>query len=277
LGVALPGSDDKSDIIYTEDLGVSFAGTTMVGVATGVLDTTKFEGNPNGIEMGFQIVGVFGKEASATNNTVEILAYHGVTDAPTVNIRAKGATSGFDDLSFGDFSGETYTSLPATDIVLDVFPKGATAPLVSYNAPLSALAGKAVVVFASGFLSPNAPANKDVNGLPFGLFVAQANGDVIALSPTTGLLNRNKDFGTTVTVYPNPAKEVVNISYTNQTAQQVTVTLFDLAGKAVYNNTVQGVSGLNNISVPTQEIGQGIYLIKISGDLGSSFSKVIVE
>lgn len=277
LGVALPGSDDKSDIIYTEDLGVSLAGTTMVGIATGVLDTSKFEANPNVPDISFFINGQFGKEASATNNTVEILAYHGVTDAPTVNIRPKGATSGFDDLSFGDFSGDAYTSLPATDVVLDVFPKGATAPLVSYNAPLSALAGKAVVVFASGFLSPNAPANKDVNGLPFGLFVAQANGDVIALSPTTGLLNRNKDFGTTVTVYPNPAKEVVNISYTNQTAQQVTVTVFDLAGKAVYNNTVQGVSGLNNVSIPTQQIGQGIYLIKISGDLGSSFSKVIVE
>lgn len=277
LGVALPGSDDVSDIIYTQDIGVPYAGITAVGIATGVLDTGKFEANTDFPDISFYIETSPGKEKSATNNTVEILAYHGVTDAPTVNIRPKGATSGFDDLSFSDFSGEEYASFPATDVVLDVFPVGATSPLVSYKAPLSTLGGQAIVVFASGFLSPNAPANKDVNGLPFGLFVARANGEVIALSPITGLLNRSKDFGTTVTVYPNPAKEVVNISYTNQTAQEVTVTLFDLAGKAVYNNTVQGVSGLNNIAVPTQEVGQGIYMVKISGNSGASFSKVIVE
>ncbi|TAE89855.1 MAG: T9SS C-terminal target domain-containing protein [Bacteroidetes bacterium] len=277
LGVALPGSDDRSDIIYTEDIGISYAGATVVGIATGVLDTSKFEANPNVPDISFFINGVTGKEKSATNNTVEILAYHGVTDAPTVNIRPKGASAGFEELSFANFSGDEYASFPATDVVLDVFPLGATSPLVSYNAPLSALAGQAVVVFASGFLSPNTPTNKDVNGLPFGLFVARANGEVIALSPVTGLLNRSKDFGAAVTVYPNPAKEVVNISYTNQTAQEVTVTLFDLAGKAVYNKTIEGVAGLNNITIPTQEVGQGIYLVKIGGNSGSSFSKVIVE
>ena len=115
---------------------------------------------------------------SASAGWVELLAYHGATDAPTVDVQVMGGDVLIDDLTYGMFT-DGYLSAPAVDLVLEVtLGNDNDAVVAAYDAPLSALDGAGAVVFASGFLSGG-----DGSMLPgFGLFVALADGTVIELS-----------------------------------------------------------------------------------------------
>ena len=97
-----------------------------------------------------------GREASANGTDVDLLFYHGSTDAPEVDVVNQG-TPVFDDVSYGQFQG--YGTVPAASYVLDVTPGNDNSTIVaSYTADLSGLGGGAAVVFASGFLSGDTPA-----------------------------------------------------------------------------------------------------------------------
>jgi hypothetical protein len=279
LGIAPKNSDSYDDIIYEEEVGVLPAGIIAVAMATGVIDTTKFEANPNGIDINFFINGAFGKENGTPANTVDILVSHGVTDAPTVSIRPRGATTGFELLSFSDFSnydGE-YTNLPATDIILDVIPAGSSSALVSYDAPLSALSGLPVVAFASGFLSPNAPTNKDVNGAAFGLFVAKPNGEVIPLSLNTSVAPVKPAFVNGISVYPNPANGFVMLSFESKEANTAQVSLVDITGREVFTRNINVLGGNNLTNVDISGIQKGIYFLQVKTTKGLSTQKLLVE
>ena len=79
--------------------------------------------------------------------------YHGVTDAPAVDIYANGSLL-VDSLDYGDYAG--YVQVPVGDYTIDIAAHGSTTPVASFSAPLTGLGGGAGVVFASGFLSPAA-------------------------------------------------------------------------------------------------------------------------
>jgi hypothetical protein len=79
--------------------------------------------------------------------------YHGVTDAPAVDIYANGSLL-VDSLDYGDYVG--YVQVPVGDYTIDIAAHGSTTPVASFSAPLTGLGGGAGVVFASGFLSPAA-------------------------------------------------------------------------------------------------------------------------
>ena len=105
---------------------------------------------------------------------VEFFAFHGATDAPTVDVIARGVATLVDNAAYGDMTG--YIPVPPASYILDVTPGDDNATVVaSFEADLSGLAGGAAVVFASGFLTP--ADNQD--GEAFGLFAALPNGTVV--------------------------------------------------------------------------------------------------
>ena len=140
-------------------------GGEYVVIATGILgdDTTPFDLAAS--EMMYM---------ASSDDVVGLNAYHGSTDAPTVDIVvvADENTVLVPELSYGDFSG--YTEVPAADYNLGVAPTGGD-PIAVFTAPLSGLGGGTAVAFASGFLAPadDQPA--------FGLFAALADGTVLEL------------------------------------------------------------------------------------------------
>ncbi|MCU0421282.1 MAG: T9SS type A sorting domain-containing protein [Bacteroidia bacterium] len=280
LAVAPKNSSSYDDVIYEEDIDYIPAGSELVVIATGVLDTTKFEPNPNEVEINFGILGAAGRENGTNPNNVDLLVYHGVTDAPAVSIRARNATSGFDSLAFGDFSSDEgeYVSLAANNIILDVIPVGATSPLVSYNAPLSALAGQAVVAFASGFLSPNSPTNRDVNGAAFGIFVARSNGQVIPLQLTTSVAKVSEAFENGIVLYPNPANEKITIQFeSTNTISATQVNIVDLSGRAVLTSALDVNNGLNKHEINIAALQKGLYFIQVTNASGTSVKKLMIN
>jgi len=177
IGVAPPTSTGPGDIIA--DFDVVFAtGRTYVAVANGVLDPGAFDPNPNGLDIAFNLFAVDGIRQSGFGNFVSLIAFHGATDAPGVDVRVQGPWHNyklFGDLTYGEFSD--YRSVPALDYRLDVtLPDDPDALVASYKADLSPVPGGAAVVFASGFLN-------DAQGPAFGLFAALPDGTVLELPP----------------------------------------------------------------------------------------------
>lgn len=78
------------------------------------------------------------------------------------------------------------------------------------------------------------------------------------------------DFGyanNTISLYPNPAKEVLNISSSSQIAK---IEVFDLLGKKVASN-----SNTSNVNVAA--IGKGTYIVKVVQENGSIIAKQFIK
>lgn len=113
-----------------------------------------------------------------TGDTTSIAIYHGSTDAPAVDIFARGVQSALvSNAAYGAIT--SYLNVRTGNLIIDVKAAGSPARLVSYQAPLNTLGlqDSALVVFASGFLNPA----QNKNGAAFGLFAALSNGNVVAL------------------------------------------------------------------------------------------------
>ncbi len=174
VGVAPGNSSSAADTLKNFPVMLA-AGETYVAIANGVLDPNQFAANPDGREIGFTI---FAKdmirESGMYPNKVDFIVEHGSTDAPTVDVIARGVGVIVDDAAYGDIT--SYLSVPEMSYILDITPGNDNSTIVaSFNADLSGLGGGAAVVFASGFLNPSA----NQGGAAFGLFAALPNGTVV--------------------------------------------------------------------------------------------------
>ena len=174
IGVAPASSSSSADVIAS--FPAKFAkGKTYVAIANGVLDPSAFAANPDGRSIAFSI---FPRENVRTRSQfpwlVSAIAFHGASDAPTVDILAESTLGDLrliDDLGYAGFS--SYKFLLPKKYILKVTPGGDNKTVVaSFEANLSGIGGGAAVVFASGFLTPSA----NQAGAAFGLFAALPNG-----------------------------------------------------------------------------------------------------
>jgi plastocyanin len=139
---------------------------TYVIIANGIVGDTMF---PFNLE-----IFPFGKEEATLPVSIDILGFHGSPGAPAVDLYVRDQGPFVTDISYAEFDGYQ-PALPGM-YILDVNIAGDSANIVaSFDADLSTLAGEAVVVMASGFVSPGP-------GEPaFGLIAILPNGTVIEL------------------------------------------------------------------------------------------------
>ncbi|MEZ4825717.1 MAG: DUF4397 domain-containing protein [Bacteroidia bacterium] len=181
VGIAPGNSTGPGDIIATFPFTLT-ANENYVVVATGVLNPAMFDATVNGAgAIAFDLKVLTPAQTTGTGGNVDIVAAHGATDAPDVDVLVNfGTTPLIDNLAYGTFSG--YASVPPAAYILNVTPAANNTTVVaSFYADLSGLGGGSAVVFASGFLNPSA----NMNGAAFGLFAALANGTVVEL-PAVG-------------------------------------------------------------------------------------------
>ena len=100
---------------------------------------------------------------------------------------------------------------------------------------------------------------------------AAVNMRLDTFSFTTNL--SNNDFLTTnLTVYPNPTKNIINIS-NSLNAVVDTVVLTDLNGRVVKSQKINATEGQVNVS----ELASGIYIMNVTTDQGTATKKIIKE
>ena len=243
LAVAPSTSSDSTgggaaDIIDSTKQTVNFdSGATYVAIASGLLSGEKL----------FQIYSSAGSESTA-NNKVSFKFFHGVTDAPAVDVVARDVSTLVANLTYGNFS-TNYVEVPDSIYIIDVNLAGTSTKLVSYDVELTGEAGgSAVVIFASGFLNPTGQQKA------FSVFAALADGTVMELSEhvETGLLSSNYDYNAKL-IYPNPATSVVTVDNSNLQSLQ----FCDNAGALV-----KSFNGSIPSSIDISDLKPGMYVVK---------------
>lgn len=92
---------------------------------------------------------------------------------------------------------------------------------------------------------------------------------------TTGISNYNEVNANMITVYPNPAKDILNIVLKNGLKNNsVTVTILDISGRTLKASLFKDK---NEISIPIQGLSQGFYFISIDTGGQSYIKKIIKE
>jgi len=108
-----------------------------------------------------------------------------------------------------------------------------------------------------------------------GAWIAQIVTDGIL----TGVKNPVKEDNPSVSVFPNPAKDVFSVELNLEEPEYLTFQLFDQQGKLIDLLLRDWVKVKQNVfSFSTKDLGKGIYFLKISGNYNTNISKkVIVE
>ena len=177
VGVAPPTSTGPEDIIVAIGLTLQ-PDRTYVAMATGVLFPVLFNNNVNS-DISFRIrILSPARTRSVLPGNLDLIAFHGVTDAPPVDFVIPAiSTTIFDDLSFGNFSD--YIQIPVAflpgAIPIDMRTSDGNTVISTFLADLTGLGQSAAVVFISGFLDP---ATNQL-GPPLALLAALPNGVVI--------------------------------------------------------------------------------------------------
>jgi hypothetical protein len=217
IGIAGPASTSVNDTIV--NFTVQFTnGQTYVAIANGVLAPASFAANPDGRSTGFTLFLQDNVRESGLNpaNT-DFRVVHGATDAPTVDVLARNVATLVENAAYSDITG--YISVPAASYILDVTPGNDNSIIVaSYTADLTALAGAAAVVFASGFLNPST----NQNGEAFGIYAALPNGLVVPFTPVSlarlqAIHNAADPSAAVVDVYVNGALAIPGFAFRKAT------------------------------------------------------------
>jgi hypothetical protein len=252
------------------------AGETYVAVANGVLDPGSYAPNPDGRSTAFSLYAIDGvSESSRWPFFIRLLAFHGSTDAPAVDIFARTKYFRFmlfDDLAYGDFSPHRVV-FPG-QYTLEVTPGSDNGTVVaSFEADLSGLGGGAAFVFASGFLDPAA----NQNGAGFGLFAALPDGQVIALPAASGVMaSEDSDMMLAKAAslpesfslsqnYPNPFNPSTTISFSLPAASDVSLKIFNVLGQEV-TTLIDGPmdAGEHSVQFDAANLASGIYFYRIN-------------
>ncbi len=80
-----------------------------------------------------------------------------------------------------------------------------------------------------------------------------------------------------LSVFPNPAKDVLNIAMQADMPQQMEVKIMDQSGRVVKSQSVNALNGVSEARVDIACLTTGIYLVQLSGDNFTATTKVVVQ
>lgn len=78
-------------------------------------------------------------------------------------------------------------------------------------------------------------------------------------------------------MYPNPATDMVNITFSSENAENGVISVMNLMGQTVYTQPVEINEGYNFVAVPVNRFNSGVYMVTIRTNTGISTQKLIVK
>lgn len=213
---ASPSTDTASPVFYRQ-----YTLQTGIGyylIANGNLPGGTFAPNPDNLATGFDVTVIpNARETSAAQGNVDLRIFHGVTDAPTVDIKAQGVATLVDNAPFRGFSD--YIPVPAASYTVQIAPAAGSPNLLAYQAGISSLAGKSLLVLASGYFNPAANQVGGQSGPGFGIWAFTPQGDAIQLPAANSRVQivHNCANAPAVDIFVNGAKAVPNLDFRKAT------------------------------------------------------------
>jgi hypothetical protein len=263
IGVAPGNSSSVNDTLKNFQATLE-NGNTYVAIANGVLDPNSYASNQDGRSTVFTLFvkDMVKETGSSSSGNVDFFVLHGSTDAPSVDVNARGVATLVDNAAYGDFTD--YITVPAASYTLDLTLSDGTTLVQSYIADLSTLGGGSAVVFASGFLNPSV----NQNGEGFGIYFALADGtvgqfpigvvsveNVSTLTPDNYALSQN---------FPNPFNPSTTFNFTIPNSEFVTLKVFNILGSEVANLVNENLTaGSYKYSFDATNLASGVYLYEL--------------
>ena len=90
----------------------------------------------------------------------------------------------------------------------------------------------------------------------------------------TGINNHNISG---MKMYPNPASESVNVTFSAENAENGVVSVMNLMGQTVYTSNVEVNEGYNMVNIPVKQFSEGVYMVTLRTNTGISTQKLIVK
>lgn len=90
-----------------------------------------------------------------------------------------------------------------------------------------------------------------------------------------GIDAQESDF--TFSIYPNPANEMITVSFMEENSTELKIELMDLTGKIVIEKNLIAGTGENSIRFMTDDIEAGAYFIRLISEKGTSTQKLIID
>ena len=217
VGIAPANGDVVANFPFTLETNANY-----VVSASGILgnDATPFGLVASGLEI-----------AAVDTNHFGLKVFHGVTDAPAVDIYANGSLL-VENLGYNEYKG--YVQVPVGDYTIDVTAAGSNQSVASFAAPLAGFGGGTGIVFASGFLASQSDSS-------FSLILATPSGYSVSLPATTTALSTIADNIVSPSVfklmqnYPNPFNPSTLIDFEVFETSKVSLNVYDLSGRLVKN------------------------------------------
>jgi hypothetical protein len=78
-------------------------------------------------------------------------------------------------------------------------------------------------------------------------------------------------------VFPVPARNYVNYSFTSSVAGKAYITVTDISGRTLRTEAIQVVGGFNNMRLDLNGILPGVYILRMTGKDHSQIGKIIIE
>ncbi|MGJ8661644.1 MAG: T9SS type A sorting domain-containing protein, partial [Bacteroidota bacterium] len=182
------------------------------------------------------------------------------------------------DPTSGDFVYETqsdYFTVTTAMVNNDrVYKFPSAYPLFANTTYLAVLVSSSDIVLSrAGVSDPQTSFFQDETGTWF--YTTNTPWVRINLDPSLGL--EEKQGGLTLSnVYPNPTTGNSTVSFALENAQDVNVTVYNVAGQAVYTNNMGTVqAGSHSFEINSKEFNAGVYMVNITSNDGVVTKKLI--
>jgi len=83
-------------------------------------------------------------------------------------------------------------------------------------------------------------------------------------------------FGT-VSAFPNPANDVLNVNITLNNNEKVTISMFNTLGQTVITENRNLNAGSNNIQLNTSNLEAGVYMVTVTAGNSTTTSRIVVQ
>jgi hypothetical protein len=97
------------------------------------------------------------------------------------------------------------------------------------------------------------------------------------LSIAAGIDNENMKNDNSLYVYPNPATDVMNVSFTIKEKGEATIQVMDILSRAVITNKINVVAGENKFEINANELAEGTYFLLINKEGQQSTQKIEIK
>jgi len=99
--------------------------------------------------------------------------------------------------------------------------------------------------------------------------------DDITITDVTGVEDRVAD--NALNLYPNPTTGMVNLSLDQEKDGQISIEIFDISGRLVYNKTAIGFGGKLNQALDLSGLDKGVYFVKVKTATSEFNQKLTIQ